>query len=104
MSTSSAELDTIFFALSNAKRREIIRSLAIQASTVGKLANELHISLPSIHRHIRDLEAAGLLHRKKVGRTNFLAIRRAGLSQAKAWMQEFQLEWGNDQESLDNYK
>ena len=103
MSSDFDEISNLFKALSNTKRREILVSLAKQPYTVGYLAKECSLSLPSIHRHIRDLETAGLLLRKKVGRTNFLALRRSGLREAELWIQQFRLDWGSDEESLENY-
>jgi len=100
---SSQKLDDLFTALGNAKRREIVRELALQPTTVAKLAREHDLSLPSIHRHVRDLEAAGLLQRKKVGRTNFIALRRQGLQELQAWTAQFHAYWGSDAETLDNY-
>jgi len=103
MDTSSTLLDTLFTALGNGKRRDILLSLAQHPYTVGQLASEHQLSLPSIHRHIRDLEAAQLLQRKKIGRTNFVALRRAGVRQAQDWLKQFHAYWGNDEETLTNY-
>ena len=100
---STARLDEIFGALGNAQRRQIVLTLAFRPSTVGQLASEQSLSLPAIHRHIRVLESAQLLQRKKVGRTNFVAIRRVALQQAQGWLSQFRVEWGNDQETLENF-
>jgi DNA-binding transcriptional ArsR family regulator len=101
--TSSTELDSLFLALGNSKRRELVLSLAKQPATVGQLAEAHHISLPAIHRHIRELEKAGLIQRKKLGRTNFVAFRRSGMKQAQAWLHQFHTSWGSDSETLENY-
>ena|SRR5205814_9882132 len=101
--TSSSVLDTVFAALSNGKRREIARTLSFHPATVGQLAEEHHLSLPSIHRHIRTLEEAELIQRRKVGRVNFVAIKRTSLAAAQAWMAQYHLEYGNDNETLENY-
>jgi DNA-binding transcriptional ArsR family regulator len=100
---SSPMLDAVFLALGNEKRRGIVRTLSFRPATVSQLAEEHHLSLPSIHRHIRALEEAQLLQRRKVGRTNFVAIKRQSLAAAQAWMAQFQPEWGNDDETLENY-
>ena len=100
---SAGELDNLFTALGNAKRREMVLTLAFRPTTVGQLAVEHQLSLPAIHRHIRVLENAELIQRKKVGVTNFLAIKRVGLQQVLAWLGQFHTEWGNDQETLENF-
>ena len=86
---SAGELDNLFTALGNAKRREMVLTLAFRPTTVGQLAVEHQLSLPAIHRHIRVLENAELIQRKKVGVTNFLAIKRVGLQQVLAWLGQF---------------
>lgn len=96
-------LDMVFAALSNEKRREIMRTLSFHPATVGQLAEEHKISLPSIHRHIRTLEEAQLIQRRKIGRTNFVAIRRRSMIVARQWMAQYHLEYGNDDETLENY-
>jgi len=101
--TSSPVLDTVFAALSNEKRREIVRTLAFRPATVGQLAAEHQMSLPSIHRHIRTLEDARLIQRRKIGRTNFVAMKRESLAVAQTWMAQYHLEYGSDNETLENY-
>ena len=96
-------LDAVFSALGSSKRREMVTTLAFRPATVGQLAQESRLSLAAIHRHIRILEDARLIQRKKVGRTNFLAIRRGALQQAQAWLGQYRTEWGSDQETLENY-
>lgn len=99
----SNKLDILFSALSNNKRREIIRLLALYPSTVKQLAIEYNLSLPAIHKHIRVLEEAQLILRKKVGRTNFITINRSSLNTVRDWVSQFRTDWGNNQETLDNY-
>ena len=105
MSTSSDtnQLDELFTALSNSKRRDIVGLLALHPATVKQLADREDLSLPAIHKHIRLLESSGLIVRKKVGRTNFVALRRTGLKQVQNWAQQFRTDWGNDKETLENY-
>lgn len=100
---SDLVLDLVFAALGNEKRRAIVRTLSFRPATVSQLAEEHKLSLPSIHRHIRTLEEAELIQRRKVGRTNFVALKREAFAAAQQWMSEYRLEWGNDQETLENY-
>lgn len=103
MSNNANHLDLIFEALGNKHRREIILSLSRQPASISQLADERKLSLPAIHKHIRQLEEAELIQRKKLGRTNFLALNRVGLLAAQNWLGEFHAYWGSDRESLDNY-
>lgn len=103
MDDEADELDEVFAALANKRRRRILLTLALQPASIGQLAEQQGLSLPAIHKHIAVLEGAGLVQRKKSGRVNFLALKRPALRRTQEWMHQFHAYWGNDQESLDNY-
>ena len=96
-------LDLVFSALASRRRRQIVSTLALHPASIAQLADEQGSSLPAIHRHIVTLEDAGLIHRRKSGRVNFLALTRAGLALAQEWLGDFHTYWGSDEETLDNY-
>jgi DNA-binding transcriptional ArsR family regulator len=96
-------LDLVFSALASRRRRQIVSTLALHPASIAQLADEQGSSLPAIHRHIVALEDAGLIHRRKAGRVNFLALTRAGLALAQGWLGGFHTYWGSDEETLDNY-
>jgi DNA-binding transcriptional ArsR family regulator len=97
------QLDLVFAALANRRRRQIVSTLALHPASIAQLAEGQGSSLPAIHRHIVVLEDAGLIHRRKSGRVNFLALSRGGLELSRRWIAEFHSYWGSDTESLDNY-
>lgn len=103
LSIASAELDEVFTALGNPTRRAIVNTLAFRPATVTQLATEHDVSLQAIHRHIRVLERAELLQRRKVGRVNFVAQKRTGIRLIQEWAGQYQTEFGNDDETLTNY-
>lgn len=96
-------LSRVFNALGNEHRREIIELLAIQPRSISQLARHRHLSLPAIHKHIRVLEEAGMVQRRKVARTNILALERERLVLLQAWIDRFHPWWGTGGESLENY-
>ena len=100
---NSTSLDTILDALANQKRRGIIHDLSLQPATIGQLARNHELSLPAIHRHIRTLENAKLIVRKKSGRTNFVALNNNTLSVAQSWIMQYHVVWGDPRATLDNY-
>lgn len=97
------DLSRVFDALANEHRREIIRLLALQPRSISQLAELRGLSLPAIHKHIRALEGAAMVSRRKLGRTNFLALEREPLSRLQAWTGQFHPWWGTDRETLENY-
>ena len=96
-------LDTLMTALANEHRRSIIDVVALQPASISQLAEQRGLSLPAIHKHIKVLEDAGLVHRRKTGRTNFLSLRRQGLLAVWEWVGQFHPYWGDDAETLENY-
>lgn len=99
----SAELDTILDALANQKRRGIIHELSFAPATVGQLARNHDLTLPAIHKHIRILENSRLITRKKIGRTNFVALNSSTLGLAQSWITQYQTTWGSTESTLENY-
>jgi DNA-binding transcriptional ArsR family regulator len=99
----STQLDQVFSALAHPKRRAIMHDLAFRPATIAQLARDHDLSLPAIHKHIRAMEVAGLILRKKVGRTNFVALSTQILRETQGWIMQYHAEWGNDQETLENY-
>ncbi|MEA3510605.1 MAG: winged helix-turn-helix domain-containing protein [Actinomycetota bacterium] len=93
----------MFDALANEHRREIIMALALQPRSISQLANLRDLSLPAIHKHVRVLENAAMVQRRKIGRTNFLALERAPLRGLTTWVDQFHPWWGTGEESLETY-
>lgn len=99
----SPKLDDVLGALANQKRRGIVHDLSLQPATVSQLALSHGLSLPAMHKHIRTLEQADLIIRKKAGRTNFVALKQDSLALAQTWIMQYRVEWGNINATLDNY-
>ena len=96
-------LDGVFAALANPHRRAMIRLLGLQPYSISRLASERGLSLPAIHKHIAVLEEAGLVARRKQGRTNYLVLDPRRLGALQEWLFEFHTYWGSAAASLENY-
>lgn len=101
--TITPNLDTIFEALANKHRREIVYALGLQPHSISQLAAIRDLSLPAIHKHIKILNDSGLIKNKKIGRTHFLALNRRTLLSLQDWLMQYQAYWGNNEETLENY-
>ena len=99
----SDDLSPLFDALANEHRREIIRALALHPRSISELASLRDLSLPAIHKHVRVLENAAMVRRRKIGRTNFLALERTPLRRLATWVDQFHPWWGTEEESLETY-
>ncbi len=95
--------DDVFEAFASKHRREIIDMLGLQPCSISYLASIRGLSLPAIHKHIKILEKAGMIIRRKLGRSNFLTLNRDSLRGLQDWIMQFHTYWGNKEETLENY-
>ncbi len=86
-------LDAVFHALSDATRRQMLRSLATGEHTVSQLAEPFEMSLAAASKHIRVLESAGLVQREVRGRTHHCRIAPGPLASAHDWLSFYQRFW-----------
>jgi DNA-binding transcriptional ArsR family regulator len=86
------DLDYVFEALANKHRREIIYVLSLGPCSISKLAFLRNLSLPAIHKHIEVLEKGGMVTRRKIGQTNFLALDRESLRGLQDWLVRIKTE------------
>lgn len=100
---NSRDLDKVFEALASKHRREIIYVLGLQPYSISQLASMRHLSLPAIHKHIKLLENAGMIIRKKTGQTNFVTLQRESLIGLQDWLMQYHTYWGSSGETLENY-
>ena len=91
-------LSATFAALADPTRRAILERLAQGDTHVGELARPFDISAPAISRHLRVLENAGLVRRKRKGRVHSLKLEATPMKQAQAWIEEYRQFW---EQSLD---
>jgi DNA-binding transcriptional ArsR family regulator len=73
---NAALLDTVFHALGDATRRDMLRELTLGERSVSQLAQPFEMSLAAASKHIKALEAAGLNARCAVARTSAGSPRR----------------------------
>ena len=98
------DLDRLFGALANGHRREMVHMLGLQPHSISRLAAARDLSLPAMTKHVRVLEDAGLVTRRKIGRTTFLALDRAAMRELQAWLAQYHAYWGTWKETLENYE
>jgi DNA-binding transcriptional ArsR family regulator len=82
-----------FDALAHPLRREIVERLSSGPATVGEVTDGFAVSKPTISRHLRMLEDAGVVSRVIVGRTHRLALRPETLADAESWIGTQRARW-----------
>jgi DNA-binding transcriptional ArsR family regulator len=84
----------LFKALGHPIRRDIVERLSGGTATVGETTRDLGVSKPTISRHLRMLEEAGVVVRVIDGRTHRLTLNPAPLGEASEWIDRQRARWG----------
>lgn len=100
---SDIPVDPVFAALADPTRRAIVAQLAGGEACVSELAGPHAISLPAISKHLSVLEAAGLIARRKQGRTVRCRLRPAPLKRAADWLADYEQFWTDQFDALEQY-
>ena len=98
-----AKLDRTFAALADPTRRRILARLARGDQRVTDLARPYAMSLPAISKHLRVLEKAGLLRRRRYGRVHEMRLEAEPLKQAAHWVEEYRRFWEGSLDRLAAY-
>jgi DNA-binding transcriptional ArsR family regulator len=99
--TRQSGLDQTLLALANPTRRAILQHLSQGEARVTELAEPFAISLNSVSKHIRLLERARLVRRRRAGREHLLSFNRQPLDEAVAWMETHRAAWTARLKALD---
>lgn len=90
---TSIQLDDVFVALADETRRAILARLSSGEARVTEVAAPFEISLNSVSKHIRILERAGLVARRRAGRDHYLSLEPRPLAEASNWLLSRQQFW-----------
>jgi DNA-binding transcriptional ArsR family regulator len=82
-----------FKALAHPLRREIVERLSAGAATVGEVTRDFEVSKPTISRHLKMLEEAGVVSRVIDGRIHRLALRTESLAETSDWIESQRERW-----------
>lgn len=101
--TLSSRLDATFAALADPTRRAILARLSQGAATVNEIAEPFDISLPSISRHLKVLEGAGLISRGREAQWRPCKLETAPLKQVDGWLKKYRKLWEGSFVRMDAY-
>ena len=82
-----------FKALAHPLRREIVERLSAGTATVGEVTRDFEVSKPTISRHLKMLEEAGVVSRVIDGRIHRLALRTESLAETSDWIESQRERW-----------
>jgi DNA-binding transcriptional ArsR family regulator len=101
VNNSVLSLDATFAALADPTRRAILARLTRGPAPVTELARPFEVSLPAISRHLRTLESAGLIARRREGRVHRIRLRPRPLREAAAWISRYERFWERRLDALE---
>jgi len=86
-------LDATFHALADPTRRGMLANLALGEKSIGDLGQPFAMSFAGAAKHVKVLEGAGLVTRRKVGRTILCRLQADRLGEADAWLRQWEQFW-----------
>jgi DNA-binding transcriptional ArsR family regulator len=99
----TSDLTSIFAALADPTRRAIIEKLASGEATAGQLAEPFGISKPAISKHLKVLENANLIVRKKDAQWHLFQLQSDSLKVASDWIAQYREFWEDRLDALAEY-
>ena len=95
---ATAHLDASFAALADGTRRGVLEQLE---SSITDLAEQFHMTLTGMRKHVGVLEDAGLVTTEKVGRVRHCRIGTRRLDEVTAWIDNYHQLWDERFSELD---
>lgn len=100
---TAQNLDLVFGALADGTRRAILARLARGEATVNELVEPFKLAQPTISKHIKVLEGAGLVSRGREAQYRPVRLNAGPLKQASMWIGNYERFWDESLEQLDAY-
>ncbi len=94
------QLTVTFAALADPTRRAILARLAKGEATVSEIAEPFPVSLPAISRHLKVLERAGLIQRRRAAQSRPTSLRIDALDEAEEWIDTCRAAWESRMDRL----
>jgi DNA-binding transcriptional ArsR family regulator len=86
-------LDVTFRALADPTRRAMLASLALGDKSIGELGEPFRMTFAGAAKHVKVLESAGLIARRKAGRKQICTLQAGPLKEAEDWLRLWEKFW-----------
>jgi DNA-binding transcriptional ArsR family regulator len=96
-------LSATFAALADPTRRAILARLASGECSVTELAEPFEMSMPAVSKHLRVLEQAGLISKRRDAQKRPCRIEAAPLKDVAEWAERYRQLWEERLDRLDAY-
>ena len=86
-------LDVTFRALADPTRRGMLANLALGDKSIGELGEPFRMTFAGAAKHVKVLESAGLIARRKAGRRQICSLNAEPLKEAEDWLRQWEKFW-----------
>lgn len=93
-------LDSVFHSLSDPIRRDILHRVANEEQSVGELVAQYPISFAAISKHLKVLEKAHLILKRKEGKKNMITLAPQALKTADEYLEQYRQMWQSRHDKL----
>ena len=87
------QLDSVFASLADPTRRDILARVARGELTVGQLASQYSLSFAAVSKHLKVMERAHLITKRKEGKQQFVALAPEALMTADEYLEQYRQMW-----------
>ncbi|MBR7620581.1 helix-turn-helix transcriptional regulator [Phenylobacterium sp. 20VBR1] len=103
MQAATQQMDRVFGALADPTRRAILARLADGEATVNELVAPFALSQPTISKHLKVLEGAGLVSRGRNAQFRPVRLNAKPLAEAARWIGDYRRFWDESLDQLEAY-
>ncbi len=93
--SEAVQLDLLFHALADSTRRAILKDISKKEKTVSEIAKPFRMSLAAVSKHLKVLEVAHLIDRRKEGSFQIVKLNAEALMTAERWMSYYRKFWND---------
>lgn len=100
----SLDLDLVFSSLSDSTRRDILQRVSREELSVSEIAHKYkNLTLAAISKHLKVLEKAQLIVKRRQGKQQYIQLAPAALKGAESYLQQYAAILSNRLDSLEAY-
>lgn len=95
------QLDSVFHSLADSTRRDILHRVAERELSIGELVENYDISFVAVSKHLKVLEKAQLIHKRKEGRKYMVGLEPRAFMEADIYLEQYRRRWQGRYKKLD---
>lgn len=97
------QLDSVFGALADPTRRDILRRVAAKELSVGEIAQRYDLTFAAVSKHLKVLEKAEMIVKHRHGKQQLVALSPDALKSADDYLEWYRRTWETRLDSLDKF-